>query len=151
MPFNIGLEAEIALPETPYCLAVTGAYFPGAFMNPGQIYYSVHGRYAMKANEHLSWAPLVGVRQDWGRNSFREGFSANPAGWIAGVSLQFDAGPMWARVTPNTTLQVAGDGSLGITQDWLGIPWAEAGVRLTPDLELSLRANALPLKVTALF
>ncbi|HEY9898764.1 MAG TPA: hypothetical protein V6D00_06245 [Pantanalinema sp.] len=150
-PFNISLEGEVTLPETPYSFAMTGAYFPGAFMNPGQIYYSLYGRYSLKTSEHFSWGPIIGARQDWGRNSFREGFSANPAGGIVGVSLQFDAGRLWARVTPNTTLQIAGNGGLSTAQDWLGVPWIETGLRLSPNLELSLRASALPLRVTALF
>ncbi|MNX94535.1 hypothetical protein D3C86_1267700 [compost metagenome] len=150
-PFNIGLEGELSLPETPFSFAVTGSVFPGAFMNPGQIYYSAYGRYALKASENVSWGPLLGARQDWGRRDFRDSFSANPVGWIAGLSLQAESGPFWARFNPNTTLLIAEDGRFSTSWDLLGLPWLELGAKVMPNLEVSLRAGALPLKVSTLF
>ncbi|MBO9541088.1 hypothetical protein J7643_10910 [bacterium] len=150
-PFNIGLEGEVSLPESPFGFAMTGSVFPGAFMNPGQIYYSAYGRYALKASEKVSWGPLLGVRQDWGRRDFRDSFSPNPVGLIAGVSLHAEAGPFWARLNPNTTLLVAEEGRLSTSWDPLGLPWLEFGAKVMPNLEISLRTSALPLKVSRLF
>lgn len=151
-PFNVGAEAELSPREFPMRFGITGAYFPGAFMNPGGIHYSAYGQYSFRVAEGFSLGPLVGVRQEWGRIGFQQPFTPKPVGLIAGVSAQYEMGPIWVRVNPYANIDFGPGNTQSLSyMEMLGLPWLETGVIVSPGLELSLRANALPVKLSITF
>lgn len=151
-PFTVGAEAELSPTEYPIRFGITGAYFPGAFMNAGGIYYSAYGQYAFRVAEGFSLGPMVGVCQEWGRIDSRLPFAPYPVGLLAGVSAQYQKGPIWLRVNPHAIVDFGPDNSPSFSYlNMLGLPWVETGAILSPGLELSLRANALPVKLSITF
>jgi hypothetical protein len=149
-PLDVGLEAEVVLRGTPWGVGGLIWHEYGRF---------TYGGFALASRS--AWLryglPVEGLEVLAGANQFQEvracPGSCEPAsefGALLALSYTFRTERLWLRLTPQYVVPVDGfatDSPFSRS----GIPWAEAGVRMTPWLALGLRLHAMPLAVMVTF
>lgn len=149
-PLDVGLDAELALTGTPWGVGGLIWHEYGRF---------TYGGFALASRS--AWLryglPVEGLEVLAGANQFQEvracAGSCEPAsefGALFAVRYTFRTERLWLRLTPQYVMPVDGAASDSPFHR-SGIPWAEAGVMMTPWLALGLRLHAMPLAVMVTF
>ncbi|MNX94534.1 hypothetical protein D3C86_1267690 [compost metagenome] len=154
MPLYTGGEALLPIDESPLTIGINGLY---VLQNHAQ--YSAWTQLNHSLSESTSIALILGLNHTWSvirtplsDGSTSPGLAPGPLGYVVGLSLQHQWGPVRVQTTPNYTLIPGWMNYLALREAIIsGLPWLEVGYQITPAFEVSISASALPLKASWLF